>query len=165
MSGPVPYPMPTTIITAEPGHVAAAVSALSGHMDTHRRDTFHDKLRRYARKTDRALFLARKTDHCVGFSMVIHSLSPPGDISPDQARQLQECACGTGLMVLKPWRGRGVGRRLVEQWEIWARAHARSGLWCVTHRMGAWYRNCLGYRELERTWSKGVVKTLMIKRF
>ena len=103
------------IFDAEPCHVAPAVSALSGHMDALRRTAFHDKMRRYARKPDRALFLARQMQHYVGFSMVIGSLAPPGDIPPQQVAQLQELACGTGLMVLEPWRGNGFGPRLVEQ--------------------------------------------------
>ena len=122
-------------------------------------------MHRYAHKSRRALFLARQADTFVGFSLVIEFLDPPGDIPAGQAAQLRDFACGTGLMVLAPWRGRGIGRQLVEHWELWARDQAHAGLWCVTHRMGGWYRNCLGFRKLGRTRSKGVDKTIMVKRF
>jgi GNAT superfamily N-acetyltransferase len=154
-----------TIIVAEPCQAAPAADALGGDMNGPHRAQFQDKLSRYARKPDRALFLARNLDRTVGFSTVIEFLNPPRDISSGRAETLTNLACGTGLMVLAPWRSQGLGRRLAEQWEFWALERGCGGVWCVTHRMADWYRGCLGYQRLASTKAKGVVKTLMVKRF
>jgi GNAT superfamily N-acetyltransferase len=152
-------------IIAKSHHVPLAVAALSGHMNLPNRIAFHDKLHRYAVKSHRDLFLARENRVYVGFSLVIENLDPPEDLSSEQKAFLRGLACGTGLRVRTAWRGRGIGRSLVAQWEFWAKDRNLPGIWCVTHRMGDWYRDCLGYRILGSTHTKGVVKTVMIKTF
>ena len=156
---------PLTIIAAEPRQAAPAAAALGAAMEGPQRARFLDKLTRYARKPDRALYLAYRHDRIVGFSSVIEFMPPPSDIPPQSAESLKKLACGTGLMVLAPWRGRGLGRRLAAQWEPWAVKRGRHGVWCVTHRMANWYRGWLGYQPLGPTEAKGVQKTLMVKRF
>ena len=153
------------IVSPRPRQIDPAVAALSGHMNPSQRAAFSDKLHRYASKPDRSLFLACNTQTVLGFSLVITQLQPPADLTPARTAELDNLACGTGLMVLPAWRGRGVGRSLAGQWELWARKEGRAGVWCVTHRMAEWYRDCLGYCKLGRTRTRGVVKSVMVKRF
>ncbi len=123
---------------------------------------FLDKIQRYAKKPDRALFLAGLQDRIVGFSTIIETSPPPAGYAEELF--LREYACGTGLMVLPEYRNHGVGSLFLREWERWAGDIGAAGLWLVTRQMADWYQNRFDYELLGKTVSKGVTKFVLLKR-
>jgi GNAT superfamily N-acetyltransferase len=137
--------------------------ALSGHMRPDQRTAFEDKLKRYADKPDRDLYMAGVKDRIVGFGCVIDK-SPALLNQPFSSRPFFNThASITGLMVLPPFRRLGLGMALVRQMEAWARDRNREGIWLVTHRMAAWYQTHFGYGTVGHITVKKVKKTVMVR--
>jgi GNAT superfamily N-acetyltransferase len=124
---------------------------------------FLDKIQRYSRKPDRALFLARHQEKYIAFATVIDSSPPPDNADKAMIQLLRNYACGTGLMVLPEFRRKGVASQLVQHWETWARQNTLSGIWVITRQMGDWYQHCFHYSLLGTTTRHGVKKTILTK--
>ena len=101
-------------------HVTAAYQDLSRDMNPEFVHIFLDKLERYARKPDRALFLVEYQKSIIAFATIIDRAPVPGVLNEEQATLLMGCSCGTGLMVLPEYRHKGVASLLVNQWELWS---------------------------------------------
>lgn len=166
LRGPAPEVQGWRIEVAAVESVAAAIAHLAGELPEERREALRDKLHRYARKPDRVLIVARRSDFIAGFNCVIDRDTVPQDLKDsDQVRGLEDFACCNGLLVHPRYRRRGIGFSLQVEAESWARQRGRSGIWLITHRRAEWYQKHFGYREVGRTFSKGVVKRVMAKQF
>ena len=126
---------------------------------------FLDKIERYARKPDRALFLVKYRRSFIAFATIIESAPVPEELSREFSAPLIGYACGTGLMVLPEFRKQGVASLLVRQWDHWSREQGLPGIWVVTKNMGSWYRDHFGYMEVGQIFRKGVEKTVLQKQF
>ncbi|MEN8198678.1 MAG: GNAT family N-acetyltransferase [Thermodesulfobacteriota bacterium] len=153
------------ILTAQPADVERAFADLSRDMARDSVHVFLDKLRRYAQKPDRALFLAEHRERIIGFATIIDQSPAPDETDSDSAAQLATYACGTGLMVLPEFRHGHVASSLHEQWERWSRDRGHRGIWVVTRRMAHWYQRCFSYSFHTVTKRHGVIKTVMTKPF
>ncbi len=122
---------------------------------------FLDKIQRYAKKPDRALFLAGQENRIVGFSTIIDTSPPPEGFAEESF--LQQYACGTGLMVLPEYRKKGIGSWFLREWEHFAAEIGAAGLWLVTRQMADWYQSRFNYELLGQTVSKGVEKSVLVK--
>ena len=150
---------------AAPVHVAAAYQNLNRDMNPAFVHVFLDKLERYARKPDRALFLAKYQKNIIAFATIIDSAPVPDTLSVDQATLLSGCSCGTGLMVLPEYRKKGIASLLVKQWEEWSLKNELPGIWVVTKEMGDWYRKHFNYSYVACSERGGVKKTILQKQF
>jgi len=148
-----------------PAHVDSAYQDLNRDMNPEFIHVFLDKLERYARKPDRALFLIKYQGSIIAFATIIDSAPVPDDLTREQTTPLVSYSCGTGLMVLPEFRKKGVASLLVDQWELWSRKKGLPGIWIVTKLMGEWYRKHFNYRHVEVIESKGVKKTILKKSF
>jgi ribosomal protein S18 acetylase RimI-like enzyme len=151
--------MTVAVRTAVPADVEEILDLMNGHRDPR----LVRKLKGYVRKPDRDLILAVKDDKILGFICMLEKDENLGDLPGEMPDIVKEYAAITQLWVVPEFRNRGIGRLLVRSGEQWARARSIAGFWLVTHRMAAWYRKHLGYRELGRVNARGVVKTVMVK--
>ena len=102
----------------------------------------------------------------LGFNCVIDRDAIPEElVDSAQASRLAEFACCNGLLVHPRSRRQGIGADLQLAAENWARQRGRCGIWLITHRRAEWYRKHFGYRDVGRTFVKGVVKTVLAKEF
>lgn len=154
-----------TLRTATACDIQPILLQLSSHMNENQRTVFLDKVERYVRKPDRALFVAVDESRIAGFSCVIESADIPETLPKDIIHRLQGFAMTTGVLVQSPDRKQGIGTSLVRCLEQWALDRGRSGNWLVTHRKGDWYRRNLGYENVGRIVSKGTEKLIMAKTF
>lgn len=159
----LPQDPPWRITRAHSSDVATAFNDLKRDMNPTYVHVFLDKLRRYAAKPDRALFLASTTTKTIAFATIIDRSPPPTDSGPEIRDSLCLHACGTGLMVLPEFRRQGVASGLVQQWEVWARRQERCGIWVITRQMAPWYQRCFGYYVQGETCCQGVKKTILSK--
>jgi GNAT superfamily N-acetyltransferase len=150
---------------AAPAHVAAAYQNLNRDMNPEFVHVFLDKLERYARKPDRALFLIEYQKNIIAFATIIDSAPVPDILSKEQVSLLTGYSCGTGLMVLPEYRKNGVASLLVNQWEEWSLKNGLPGIWVVTKKMDEWYRKHFDYSYLTRIKRRGVKKTILHKQF
>jgi len=155
--------LPCQIICATPDDVDSAFDDLKRDMNPEFVHVFLDKIQRYSRKPDRALFLAMYQDKYIAFATVINSSPAPENADQTTIQLLRNYACGTGLMVLPEFRHKGVASRLVQQWESWARQNNLPGIWVVTRKMGDWYQRCFHYSLQGTTTRHGVKKTILSK--
>lgn len=151
------------IISAGTEDVSKAFHDLNRDMNPEFVHVFLDKLKRYAAKPDRALFLASHQDTFIGFATIINQSPPPEETDKTTGKLLKTCACGTGLMVLPEFRHKGVASQLVQQWENWARQNNLQGIWVVTHHMADWYQRCFHYSVLGITVRHQVKKKILMK--
>jgi len=150
---------------AAPAHVAAAYKNLNRDMNPEFVHVFLDKLERYARKPDRALFLVEYQKNIIAFATIIDSAPVPDMLRADQVALLSGCSCGTGLMVLPEYRKKGVASLLVKQWEEWSLKNGLPGIWVVTKKMAGWYRKHFNYSHVACVERGGVKKTILQKQF
>ncbi len=150
---------------ATPEHVAAAYQDLNRDMNPKFVHVFLDKIERYARKPDRALFLVQHQNTTIAFATIIDRAPVPDELTPEQTAPLMGYSCGTGLMVLAEFRKKGVASLLVDQWEVWSRQKGCQGVWVVTRKMADWYRKHFNYLQLALIERKGVKKTILMKCF
>jgi GNAT superfamily N-acetyltransferase len=148
---------------ATPAHITSAYQDLKKDMNPEFVHVFLDKLERYARKPDRALFLVEYQDTIIAFATVIERAPVPDELSVEQTAPLTSYSCGTGLMVLQEFQKRGVASLLVNQWEVWSRKKGCKGIWLVTKKMGAWYQNHFDYLQVGMIECRGVKKTILKK--
>lgn len=158
-------PFSCRVLSALPGDVDRGFHDLSRDMDPNLVHVFLDKLQRYAEKPDRALLFAEAEGKIIGFATIIEQADAPEGMEAAVAHLLQGYGCGTGLMVLPEFRRRGVARILVRQWEQWAQACGRQGVWLVTRQMGDWYQRYFNYAVLGTTMRHGVEKTVLAGNF
>ena len=154
-----------TTFEARPEHVASAYQDLNRDMNPDFVHVFLDKIERYARKPDRALFLVQHQNRTIAFATIIDKAPIPDELTLDEMTPLMSYSCGTGLMVLPEFRKKGVASLLVEQWEVWSRKKRCQGIWVVTKKMSAWYRKHFNYLQVEVIERKGVKKTILKKSF
>lgn len=152
-----------TIICATPEHVQWAFKDLKRDMDPRFVHVFLDKIRRYAEKPDRDLFLVKYHKQIIAFATVIDKSPAPDDSPEETAALLKNYACGTGLMVLPEYRNQGVASQLVNQWQQWSVAKQRSGVWVVTRQMADWYQRCFHFSLIGNTFRHKVKKTILAK--
>lgn len=146
-------------------HVASAYQDLNRDMNPEFVHVFLDKIERYARKPDRALFLVQHQNATIAFATIIDRAPVPDELTVEQTTPLMSYSCGTGLMVLPEFRKKGVASLLVNQWEVWSRQKGCQGIWVVTKKMGEWYRKHFGYTQVGLIGCKGVKKTILKKSF
>ncbi len=150
---------------ATPEHVASAYQDLNRVMNPEFVHIFLDKIERYARKPDRALFLVQYQNSTIAFTTIIDKAPVPDELTVEQATPLMGYSCATGLMVLPEFRKKGVASLLVKQWEVWSREKGCQGIWVVTKKMGEWYRKHFNYLQVELIERQGVKKTILKKSF
>ena len=150
---------------AGPAHVDSAYRDLKRDMNPGYVHVFMDKLQRYARKPDRALFLVKYQNNCIAFATIIDNAPVPNELPGEQTAPLTRYSCGTGLMVLPEFQKKGVASLLVNQWELWSRQKGLPGIWLVTKKMGGWYKKYFNYQHVEVISCKGVKKTILKKCF
>ncbi len=157
----------STCITfeASPLHVNSAYRDLKRDMNPEFVHVFLDKLQRYARKPDRALFLVEHQKNTIAFATIIDNAPVPNKLTVEQTAPLASYSCGTGLMVLPEFQKKGVASLLVNQWELWSRKKGLPGIWLVTKKMGGWYQKHFNYQYVEVSEYKGVKKTILKKGF
>ena len=153
------------ITTAQSRDIEAVVSALAGDMNAADQDHFQKKLERHVREEDFILFLAQSAARWVGLVCIQHHDTPPSDLAHEMLADLEGLACATQLLVHPDFRGHGIGEALFSRAELWAAETDHPGCWFVTHRMGDWYVERFGYRELSPVKVKGANKHLMMRRF
>lgn len=158
-------PLSCGIFAALPSDVDRGVHDLSRDMDPNLVYVFLDKLQRYAAKPDRALFFAETKGKIIGFATIIDRAEVPEGMGEAVGNLLQEHGCGTGLMVLPEFRCKGVGCSLVQQWQQWAEANDRQGVWIVTRQMADWYQRYFRCAVVGTTVRHGVVKTVLAGSF
>jgi GNAT superfamily N-acetyltransferase len=156
----------STCVTLEAtsADVASAYQDLNRDMNPEFVHVFLDKIERYARKPDRALFLVQYKNTTIAFATIIDSAPVPAELSAEQVTPLVRYSCGTGLMVLPEYRQKGVASLLVEQWELWSRKKERKGIWVVTKKMDEWYQKHFSYIRIGLIELKGVKKNNTPKR-
>lgn len=152
------------VIEAVPQDVEAAYNDLNRDMDPAFVHVFHDKIERYSRKPDRALFLVRYRHTFIAFATIIVSAPVPDDLPRELSTPLISYSCGTGLMVLPEFRKQGVASLLVRQWDHWSKKQGLPGIWVVTNNMAPWYKEHFGYQEVGLVFRKGTKKTVLQKR-
>lgn len=150
---------------ASPAHVSSAYHDLNRDMDPEFVHVFLDKLERYARKPDRALYLVQHQNNIIAFATIIDKAPVPDELSIEDMTPLVCYSCGTGLMVLPEYRKKGVASLLVRQWEVWSRKKGCRGIWIVSRTMGGWYRKHFNYLHVAVFECKGVKKTILQKSF
>ena len=96
----IPLSLECSTFEAASVHVAVAYQDLSRDMNPEFVHVFLDKLERYARKPDRALFLVEYQKNIIAFATIINSAPVPDTLSEEQLTLLKRESCGTGLMVL-----------------------------------------------------------------
>ena len=134
-------------------------------MSTSDYEHFQRKLNTHVSEAGFIMFLARTDGRPVGLVCIQHEDRPPSGLPQDFVAELQGLACVRQLLVHRDFRGRGIGEALITRAERWARETHHPGCWCVTHRMGDWYGERFGYRELSPVKVKGANKHLMVRRF
>lgn len=153
------------VFEASSTDVASAFRDLSGDMDPDFVHVFLDKLQRYAKKPDRALFLVRYRGSIIAFATIIEQAPVPGEVECARAGKLNSYACGTGLMVLPEFRKKGVASLLVQEWEAWSQKRGLPGIWVVTRKMARWYQDHFHYSQFAYISRRGVKKTVLEKQF
>ena len=157
----------STCVTFEatPAHIASAYQDLNRDMNPEFVHVFLDKIERYARKPDRALFLVQYQNRTIAFATIIDSAPVPDELTAEQVTPLMGYSCGTGLMVLPEFRKKGVASLLVDQWEVWSRKKEHRGIWVITKKMGEWYQKHFNYVRVGVVERKGVKKTILRKDY
>lgn len=153
-----------TLIEASIVDVDSAFQDLNRDMDPDFTHVFLDKLERYARKSDRALFLITYNASFIAFATIIDRAPLPDELQEHLRIKLKPYACGTGLMVLPEFRKKGVASLLVKEWATWARSKGLPGIWVITRVMAEWYRSQFSYSQLAHIHQKGSVKTVLTKK-
>lgn len=143
--------------------VELAFRDLSGDMDPNFVHVFLDKLERYARKPDRALFLIKYKGSFIAFATIIDRAPVPDELREQLRVELANYACGTGLMVSPEFRKKGVASLLVKEWTTWAQSRGLPGIWIVTRAMAEWYQNHFSYVQLAHIHRREIVKTVLAK--
>lgn len=152
-----------TLFEAFPVDVDSAFRDLSGDMDPNFVHVFLDKLERYARKPDRALFLIKCKGSIIAFATIIDRAPVPDELGEQLGVELAGYACGTGLMVLPKFRKKGVASLLVREWTAWAQNEALPGVWVVTRAMAEWYQKHFSYVQLGHIHRRETIKTVLAK--
>ncbi len=152
------------LFEALPADVDPAFRDLNRDMDPDFVHVFLDKLERYARKPDRALFLISYQGSIIAFATIIDTSPVPDDLEEQLRLELQACACGTGLMVLPEFRKKGVASLLVKEWTRWTQSRGLRGIWVVTRLMAEWYQGHFSYLQLAHIHRRDVVKTVLVKK-
>jgi GNAT superfamily N-acetyltransferase len=153
-----------TLFEASAADVNSAFRDLSRGMDPDFSHMFHDKLERYARKPDRALFLISHNASLIAFATIIDRAPVPDELGELLRVELNSYACGTGLMVLPEFRKKGVASLLVKEWTIWTRNNGLPGIWIVTRMMAEWYQNHFSYLQVAHIYQQEVMKTVLAKK-
>ncbi|RKZ33671.1 MAG: hypothetical protein DRQ37_08635, partial [Gammaproteobacteria bacterium] len=151
------------ITTAQAQDVDALVATFAADMNTPNREHFQRKLNTHVSEAGFIMFLAKTEDRPVGLTCIQHEDRPPPDLPQNLVVELQGLACVRQLLVHPDFRGRSIGEALITRAELWARETGHPGCWCVTHRMGDWYVERFGYRELSPVKVKGANKHLMVR--
>jgi len=154
-----------SLIEATPADVQRAFQDLSRDMNPEFVHVFLDKLERYAKKPDRALFLIAYNESIIAFATIIDKSPLPEISTPQALSNISDYACGTGLMVLKEYRRKGVASLLIEAWERWSKERNIPGLWVITYKMSNWYQVNFRFELLGNTQLKGVKKSVLAKTF
>ena len=165
MNCDIPFAIHCKVIKATPADVQKAFHDLNRDMNPEFIHVFLDKLERYAKKPDRALFLVEYLEKTIAFATIINKSPPPETFPPQSFSNISAYACGTGLMVMEEYRRKGVASLLVETWENWATEHNIQGLWVITHKMSHWYQANFHFELLGNTNLKGVKKSVLSKTF
>ncbi len=153
------------MIEATPADVQKAFQDLSRDMNPEFVHVFLDKLERYAKKPDRALFLVEYQKSIIAFATIIDKSPLPETFTPQALHDINYYACGTGLMVLEEYRRQGVASLLVAAWERWTKEHNIQGLWVITRKMDNWYQTNFHFELLGNANLKGVKKSVLSKTF
>ena len=153
-----------TLFEASPADVDSAFRDLSRDMDPDFVHVFLDKLERYARKSDRALFLISYKGFIIAFATIINRAPVPDELGEQLSVELKTYACGTGLMVLPDFRKKGVASLLVKEWTTWTQNSGLPGIWVVTRVMAEWYQNHFSYLQLAHIHRRDVIKTVLAKK-
>jgi GNAT superfamily N-acetyltransferase len=165
MNYDIPFIINCKVIKATSTDVQKAFHDLNRDMNPEFIHVFLDKLERYAKKPDRALFLVEYLEKTIAFATIINKSPLPKTSPPKNFGSISDYACGTGLMVLEEYRRKGVASLLVETWENWATECNILGLWVITHKMSHWYQTNFHFELLGNTNTKGVKKSILSKTF
>lgn len=160
-----PFLRSCTLSLATPADMQRAFRDLNKDMNPEFIHLFLDKLERYAKKPDRALFLVEYKKKVIAFATIINKSSLPDTPNGFILNDLNNYACGTGLMVLKEHRRKGVASLLVKAWEHWAKDSQLLGIWVITHKMSNWYQTNFGFSLLGVINLQGVQKSILAKKF